>query len=63
LFSGSIRLPRAVLVMLISLELRCIPNTEVEEQEKTDTGDSNAKGDLEKPENSTLCLAELLDGR
>lgn len=37
-------------MILIGLELRCIPNVQVEEQEKTDRENSNAKGDLETPE-------------
>lgn len=47
---GSIRLPGALLVILIGLELRCIPNVQVGEQEKTDREDSDVKGDLETPE-------------
>lgn len=37
-------------MILIGLELRRIPNVQVEEQEKTDREDSDVKGGLETPE-------------
>lgn len=43
-------------MILISLELRCMPNIQVEEREKTDREDSNAKGDLETPETAPSAL-------
>lgn len=54
-------LPRALLVILIGLELRCIPNVQVEEQEKTDREDSDVKGDLETPEVAPSGSQRLLD--
>lgn len=43
-------------MILISLELRCIQNIKVEEQEKADTEDTKAKGDLETPETAPSAL-------
>lgn len=43
-------------MILISLELRCIPNIQVEEEGEADTEDSSAKGDLETPETAPSAL-------